>query len=513
MVTLLDGPDYDVGSPCCATVNLLDDDEAVGNDDFASALPFLSLQTRGTNRTASVEVGEQNHDGKRGGRSVWWSWTASFTGMVTFSTAGSNFDTLLAVYRGNSLNSLTQVATNDNADGDNTDTSKVTFEAIAGTVYRIAVDGFEGAGGAIELSRTPDVPPSVSVVAIVAETDEGERTGGIVRFSRTGATTSPLEVRFAVSGSAAPGADFVQGSTRFTIPAGAPSGELSFKSIDDTLIEQDESILVGLIDTPGYSITPGEAEVTIMDNDKADGNDLFIFAEQMTTAFTAGNNSSATIEQNEASHAGQVGGKSLWWRWQAPFSGIVEFDTGGSSFDTLMAVYTGSTLATLTQVAANDDHGGALTSQVSFSALEGSTYHIVVDGKQGTSGTIKLERRGDPKPKPVVRLAIIDEVAKEAGRDPGHFQLTRSGDLAAPLRARIELTGTAEMGTDFDPIDADLEFPPGNDSIDVAIVPKDDFAAEGGGIRRNHAPTVSRLRDWRRAVFRRRLVQQDRCPR
>ena len=49
-----------------------------------------------------------------------------------------------------------------------------------------------------------------------------------------------------------------------------------------------------------------------------------------------------------------------------PTSGFVDFNTKGSSFDTLLAVYTNSTLVTnVTAVAANDDdaQGGGVTNQ------------------------------------------------------------------------------------------------------------------------------------------------------
>ena len=52
--------------------------------------------------------------------SVWWQWTPAATGTATFSTEdnGSNittFDTTLTVYTGNTLNSLTPIAFDDDS--------------------------------------------------------------------------------------------------------------------------------------------------------------------------------------------------------------------------------------------------------------------------------------------------------------------------------------------------------------------------------------------------------------
>jgi len=63
--------------------------------------------------------------------------------------------------------------------------------------------------------------------------------------------------------------------------------------------------------------------------------------------------------------------------------------TGGSSFDTIMAAYTGGSLAGLSLVADNDDYVG-VTSQISFFATAGTVYQIAVDGHGVESGSINL---------------------------------------------------------------------------------------------------------------------------
>src|SRR5262245_62706683 len=55
-----------------------------------------------------------------------------------------------------------------------------------------------------------------------------------------------------------------------------------------------------------------------------------------------GSTSQATKEQGEPDHAGDSGGHSVWYAWRAPEAGTVSFDTAGSDFDTLLAVYLGS---------------------------------------------------------------------------------------------------------------------------------------------------------------------------
>ncbi len=124
------------------------------NDNFASAtgLTGSTVTTTGTNSNGTKEVGEPNHGGNTGGRSVWYAWTAPTSGTVTLDTKGSNFDTTLGVYTGNSVSTLTTIASNDDDYVNGLTTSKVTFNVTAGTTYYFAVDGYSGVAGSIVLN-------------------------------------------------------------------------------------------------------------------------------------------------------------------------------------------------------------------------------------------------------------------------------------------------------------------------------------------------------------------------
>jgi thiol-disulfide isomerase/thioredoxin len=112
-----------------------------------------------------------------------------------------------------------------------------------------------------------------------------------------------------------------------------------------------------------------------------------------TNIVVTGSSASATKETGEPSHGGNTGGASVWWSWNAPRSDTFTISTAGSSFDTLLGVYTGTSVSALTTIASNDDeHGGAgiYTSKVVFGAVANQTYQIAVDGYGGASGNIKL---------------------------------------------------------------------------------------------------------------------------
>jgi hypothetical protein len=83
--------------------------------------------------------------------------------LVTVSTVGSSFPTLLAVLTGNVLTNLTWVDIDDGFGG--TSPAQVSFTGAAGTTYQIEVDGLDGEAGSISLTlaQAASGPPVFTV--------------------------------------------------------------------------------------------------------------------------------------------------------------------------------------------------------------------------------------------------------------------------------------------------------------------------------------------------------------
>ncbi len=119
------------------------------NDNFTNAQVIVGLRgsVTGTNVAATVETGEPDITGVPAARSIWYQWTPPVSGVMTFDTLGSTdaangqLDTRLAVYVGTNLTGLTLIAENDDTSVSNYNSS-VVFTAVAGTTYKIAVDGY-----------------------------------------------------------------------------------------------------------------------------------------------------------------------------------------------------------------------------------------------------------------------------------------------------------------------------------------------------------------------------------
>jgi len=117
------------------------------NDGFASAETVSGMQvhiTR-TNVEATKEPGEPAHGFNEGGSSVWFKWTAPMSRLMTFTTnrSSTNLDTIIHIYRGTSVNALTSQTFSNNINSPSNLKDFLRFEAVQGTTYYIAVDGFK----------------------------------------------------------------------------------------------------------------------------------------------------------------------------------------------------------------------------------------------------------------------------------------------------------------------------------------------------------------------------------
>jgi hypothetical protein len=122
------------------------------NDMFANAqlISGATGYVTGTNVDATLEPGEPS--GFTTDKTVWYRWTAPSNLSMTFqTTAGTLSDTVLGVYVGSAVNSLTMVTWNDDINGVQDRSSRVTFIANAGTTYKIQVRGYAGSSGTFGL--------------------------------------------------------------------------------------------------------------------------------------------------------------------------------------------------------------------------------------------------------------------------------------------------------------------------------------------------------------------------
>ena len=160
-------------------------------------------------------------------------------------------------------------------------------------------------------------------------------------------------------------------------------------------------------------VAPASALAAAPAND--DFADAQILSGSLPIAET-GTNLEATREAGEPPFGGSAvfgNGHSVWYEWKATISGFVTVNAcGGSSMRAVIAVFTGSELSALDEVAGDfastgpdcpepDFYGEAVT----FKAVDGVTYKIGIDGSSPFpeedypgQGPLKLELLETPKP-------------------------------------------------------------------------------------------------------------------
>lgn len=414
---------------------------APSNDFFVGREPITSIPATLTtsSRNATAEPGEGIHVYEPADypgelptpKSLWWTWTAPTDGVYSLSTDGSDFDTLLAVYRGNNVATLDLAGRNDDAGFDWTST--VVFPASSGTAYQFVVDGYYSLVdpfdpfsptvtdfGGVQLNfkmndpmindnfadRTPFTGLNVAVtghnVGSSWEPLEPEHfcydpplcyePFATVWWSWTAPSTGP--VTFSTAGSSF--------DTILAVYTGSSLGGLSQIASND---DADDIGWLTLASEVNFFAQAGQSYQIAVDTAAGVGNvELHVANAPPNDSFNnsisltgdlveaEGYTLNATFEAGEPSPVGNVFGRSIWWNWTAPRTGKVTLTTDGSNFDTTLVVYTGNSVSSLTSVVENNDRVDVKirTSLVSFGATEGATYQIQLDGYEGLAGRARL---------------------------------------------------------------------------------------------------------------------------
>ena len=383
------------------------------NDNFANAMVLTGQAVSSTpvNVASATREGLERSDTEN--QTVWYSWVAPQDGIVTITTAGTNYNNHLAVFNGSTLANLVAIV---EADGGYT--ASVTFHVKAGFDYFISIglgdNGyFPGETAVLNINNKPTTITAPSVVAAPAGGNDnfanavalpGATVSGFTypaEASREGQEpsytgnntvwwtwTAPTDVEVTVDtagieyncdlnvfyGTSLSDLTLIrstQGRYTASINFPAKAGSLFYICIGAQNGTAADSIVnvttapLGITAPVVYGVLPGSA------ND--DFANAFALTEPDVSSF--GYDGDATRETLEPSGTGS---QTLWWTWTAPADAEVTMTTTGSDLGTAMAIYNGDSLNTLHFVGFDDD-------SVSFPAKAGFVYHISI-GDRYNSG-------------------------------------------------------------------------------------------------------------------------------
>lgn len=399
--------------------------EVVGpprNSDIANAVPLiLGRGITGTNRNALPEDNEPAHAGQPATASVWYKWTANMSGRIGFSTRNSGFNTVAAVYSGPesgvTMGDLVPVAANDNAVG--ATFSRIDFQAVSGTTYYFAVDGFEGAIG--KISAMLALPPanddfagstvltgtsiqrSVRTFFATREAGEpqhlpGEGNGETIWYT----WTAPENARVTLSSSGSFLPMIIAAYTGDSLDSlqlvgrdGADNRptRVTFDTVQGTTYR----IAIEAWDW-SLSNAPFRLDTTPVPPNETFANSIELVGRRATIT---GTNAGAGREAGEPDN-NYNGSGSVWFRWTAPVSG--EVGVYGERLDKprlwniVLNVFTGDAVNALTHVKEDFGNGIGRDAFLRWNAVAGKTYHIQVtsldrDQLWGGEGPFTLDLR------------------------------------------------------------------------------------------------------------------------
>ena len=424
---------------------------APANDNFANAQvigPALPVEVPGTTVGAGVETGE---GGQPGSHTVWFKWTAPASVPVrvdicSYHVVSGPGNTGLFVYTGASIPTLVPVAVSDFG-------CKVSFDAVSGTTYQIKFDSFFDGEGEFTLKMFEETPPanddfadaqavgpglpvSVAGSTIFSSVEAGEPHHASdnetdfpphdsVWYSWTPATRVEARIRVCDSDFGARLGVYtgtaVNGLTRVT--TSVPLVSFPYCSLR---FQAEAGTTYRIAVSGGGEENEGEFTLEIH-RFAQPANDDFANATPIGPALPIsvdGTNVDASVENQEPDHSRFGDGipfASVWYSWTAAESRLVRISTCGSGFSSVLSVYTGDLLDSLSKVAKGEGGCDPLSgNSMDLPARAGVRYMIAIDGSgPNMEGPFTL-RIFDPFAAPPQPLQPTPPPAKQ------HFSLKRA---------------------------------------------------------------------------------------
>jgi hypothetical protein len=147
---------------------------------------------------------------------------------------------------------------------DNLDEPEETVNLMLNTPTNAALGP---ASSAILTIADNDVPPTVTINASDSDAAETGPDSGTLTVIRDGSTATDLTVHYTVSGSAST-SDYNSLASSITIPVSQANATITITPVDDTIVEEGETLTLILLADPYYNLDPNSnATITIADND------------------------------------------------------------------------------------------------------------------------------------------------------------------------------------------------------------------------------------------------------
>jgi hypothetical protein len=360
------------------------------DDDLGNAVP---TSTMGSNAASDNTLG--GSCGGAFGPDDAFTYTAPSDGLYTFTTEGSDFDTVVYV-RDAACNGAELGCNNDSGGA----TSTVAVPLVADQDVVVVVDSI-GAGGNYTLAVDTVECPGPALVGPLPIVQNGS-TAGLVNSLIPPCSLSSTAPEATFTFTAPQDANYIfntNGSAYDTvlhIYEGAQCG--------GTLLGCDDDGGDGTRSLIGLPLDAGETVTIVVDGFSANSGAFTLnvlldlpcsIDEDLAMTPVPIAEAGVTMGASEvAVPCGTEGGAPEYiYTWTAPADGNYQIDTNGSAFDTVLHVYDGAN-CDAALIECDDDDGDGNQSLMTLALTAGQQITIVVDGWNANSGAFEMNITG-----------------------------------------------------------------------------------------------------------------------
>ncbi len=328
---------------------------------------------------------------------------------------------------------------------------------------------------------TSSLLPTVTVNLTDSIASEGSSPDtGTIRLERTGSTASALIVQIFNSntGTATRTSDYTltpaptaatnnggNGTSQYTIPAGAAFLDITVTPVNDSTKEGTEYAALNFANTSGGYLFAGPAVGLVEITDDESPNLPVVKLTQIDNVASENGQDTATLklERNGAT----TGSLTVNLTLTGTATHLTDYAMPAS---VILPAGSSSTTFTLTPV---DDTLQEETETVIATITTNAAY-----ARDSTSNSQTVTLHDNDLP--TVTLTATDPSATEAAGNSGMFTITRTGgNPGLPLTVDYALAGRAIHGADYRRLDGRATIPAGASSTTVVIQPYDDSVDEG----------------------------------
>lgn len=412
------------------------------------------------------ETGEPLSLGGGSLNSQWYTWVAPISGFVSFGTCNptgstfTNFDTTIGVYTGSAVNALTQIGFNDDTPGCNSTVnanygSTVAFNAVAGTAYRIQVDGYGNAVGQFNLFY--GFSGFTTAVTTPGATEGGATGAFTVVLNAVPSATATITI------GASPQCTFAPSTLTFTSANWNTPQTVVVTAIDDAIVEGTHFCAPSTITPSGGGVSASSApppSITITDNDTA----TVSISNTTNGAETGPVSGVMTVTMSKVSAVNTVIAYTV--------TGTATSGTDFTALSGTVTILAGATTATISIPVIDD--AIVETAETVIVTLNSVTSGVSTSIGAPASATNTIADNDAA----TVTIANTTN-GSETGPTNGVLTVTQTAVSATNTVLAFTRTGTATSGSDYTAFPLTVTIPAGSLTATISIPVINDVAVEG----------------------------------